>query len=112
MTRMMLSVLRRLRRNWRLTTLSVIVMAVAWTRLGPLPDHLLDRDARPSTIVTDRHGEPLYEARSSLGLRSEELDAAALPASLVAATLAAEDARFRRHPGVDPVAIVRALVRN
>ena len=34
------------------------------------------------------------------------------PISSCKATLAAEDHRFRRHPGVDPIAIVRAAVRN
>jgi penicillin-binding protein 1C len=40
------------------------------------------------------------------------LDAVTLPSQLVEATLAAEDHRFWRHPGVDPIAIARAAVRN
>ena len=40
------------------------------------------------------------------------MDARALPPTLVAATLAAEDARFRSHLGVDPVAMVRAAWSN
>jgi penicillin-binding protein 1C len=35
-----------------------------------------------------------------------------LPEPLAIATIAAEDARFRRHLGVDPIAIVRAAWRN
>jgi penicillin-binding protein 1C len=41
-----------------------------------------------------------------------DIDAAALPATLAAATLAAEDVRFRRHFGIDPIAVVRATVHN
>jgi membrane peptidoglycan carboxypeptidase len=35
-----------------------------------------------------------------------------LPENLVHATLAAEDSRFYRHPGVDPLALVRATAHN
>ena len=41
-----------------------------------------------------------------------KLSAESLPATLVAATLAAEDRRFWRHPGVDPIAILRAFKTN
>ncbi len=55
---------------------------------------------------------PLYEALSGDGARSVRLDAERLPAILAAATVAAEDRRFYSHPGIDPVAIVRAAARN
>ena len=42
----------------------------AWVRLGPLPDGLLDLDAALSTVVVDRYGEALYEARSTGGRRT------------------------------------------
>ena len=45
---------------------------------------------------------PLYEALSAEGTRGERLTPDALPATLVAATIAAEDRRFWSHPGVDP----------
>ena len=41
-----------------------------------------------------------------------KLAPADLPATLVAATLAAEDRRFWSHPGVDPIAVLRALKIN
>lgn len=87
-------------------------IAAAWVRLGPLPAGLLDFDAQPSVVIVDRHGERLYEARSTAGLRSEFLEDGAVPALLASATLAAEDERFRWHPGVDPLAVLRALWRN
>jgi len=90
----------------------LFLACAAWIRLGPLPDDLLTDADLASTIVLDRHGEPLYEARSALGTRRANLEPAALPAALVDATLAAEDRRFFTHPGVDPIALVRATIRN
>jgi penicillin-binding protein 1C len=63
-------------------------------------------------VVLDRHGAPLYEARSAAGTRSLQLEPSELPPVLVNATIAAEDRRFFRHPGVDPLAVGRALLRN
>lgn len=83
-----------------------------WVRLGPLPAGLLDAPAAPSTVVVDRHGTRIYEALSTDDGRSAPLDAAALPPTLVAATLAAEDRRYLAHPGVDPIAIARAIRVN
>src|SRR5262245_20723020 len=77
---------------------------VAWARLGPLPDGLFEPE-RPSSLVVDRTGVPLYEARAADGTRGVPLAQEALPAALVHATLAAEDRRFFRHPGVDPIAL-------
>ena len=69
---------------------------------------MLDLDAHVSTEIVDRHGVALYEALSDRGQRNRRLDPEHLPENLVRATLAVEDARFFRHPGVDPVAIARA----
>jgi len=91
---------------------ATLALATAWIRLGPLPQDLLEPAAGVSTIVYDRSGEILYEARAGDGSRSMRLSAAALPQALADATVAAEDHRFWRHPGVDPIALVRAAVRN
>ena len=88
-----------------------VAATALWLRLGPLPAGLLD-DPPPSTIVVDRNGVALYEARSTDGTRGIRLDPDDLPAPLVAATLAAEDRRFWSHPGVDPLAIARAARIN
>ena len=103
----------------RVTTRRVIlalgagaVLLMAWIRMGPIPADLLDARAHTSTIVVDRNGVPLYEALSNSGTRGTSADAASLPPIVVAATLAAEDRRFFSHPGVDVVAIVRALKTN
>jgi len=99
--------------RWAALCVPLAMLALGlWIRLGPLPAHLLDADVRPSLTVVDRRGEPLYEMRSNLGTRGETLDAASLPPLLASATLAAEDARFRSHIGVDPLAIARAAWRD
>jgi penicillin-binding protein 1C len=106
---------RGVRRRWRLLAglcLLALVACSAWLRLGPIDPALLDLDASRSTVVVDRRGVPLYESLSGDGTRSVHFDARSLPAALVAATIAAEDRRFWSHPGVDPVAIARALRQN
>ena len=89
-----------------------IVVTLVWLRCAPLPAGLLDWNRDFSTEIFDRHGGRLYEARSGLGTRGDTLDAASLTPTLALATIAAEDTRFRRHYGLDPVAIARAAWRN
>ena len=88
------------------------VAAVVWLRCGPLPAGLLDQRESPSVVVVDRHGELLYEARSASGTRGDALRPGDVPSALRDATIAAEDVRFSRHVGVDPIAIVRAAWRD
>ncbi len=91
----------------------LLLAGAAYIRGGPVPAAVLAVDeARPSVEVFDRRGVRLYEARSDRGTRGEWLPPDALPPMVVAATLAAEDHRFPSHPGVDPVALTRALSRN
>ena len=89
-----------------------MLLSAPLARLGPIDPALLDLDDVTSTVVVDRRGVPLYESLSGDGTRNVHLDARRLPPILVAATLAAEDRRFWSHPGVDPVAIARALRQN
>lgn len=95
-----------------LVALIAVIAAGVWIRLGPLPDGLLDLQHAESTEVVDRHGELMYEARSDEGSRASWIAASSLPPALVDATIAAEDHRFFSHPGLDPIAIVRAAVRD
>lgn len=75
-------------------------------------------DTRPflelpaSSELLDREGKPLY-----FFLNEEEQwcfprPMAAISPHLINATLATEDQRFRMHPGVDPLAILRATASN
>jgi len=88
------------------------LLAALWIRCGPLPAGLLTLDEHVSTEIVDRRGVPLYESLSVEGGRSRRLRPDRLPQTLVEATLAAEDRRFFRHPGVDPLALVRAVWHN
>jgi penicillin-binding protein 1C len=92
--------------------LTGLAAVAAWVRLAPIDPALLDLASDSSTVVVDRNGIPLYEARSGDGTRNVNLAADALPESLVLATIAAEDRRYWSHPGIDPVAILRAARHN
>jgi len=74
-----------------------------------LPSALVDSEAGVSTQMMDRDGQAIRELRSKDGKLSSRVRLAELSPLVVPALLAAEDARFYRHPGIDPVAIVRAF---
>ena len=102
--------MKRPRRRTLAIALALALGAGAgWIRLGPLPAGLLALDEHTSTEVVARDGESLRESLSAEGQRSRLIDPDHLPDALVQATLAAEDARFFHHPGIDPLAVVRAL---
>src|SRR5580658_6036609 len=66
---------------------------------------------RPTAIVTDRHGNFLAQ----LGNEGEGYGywpVEHVPDRVAAALLALEDRRFWEHPGVDPLAVARALYTN
>ncbi len=98
---------RRALRALLLLLLGCLVVAV-YAHVAPLPDP--DPRIPPAgTVFVDRRGIVLQRDASE-GLR--------IPVSLdriapiaVEATIAAEDGRFRIHPGVDPLAMARALLR-
>ena len=103
----------RLRTRRTVIILLVIAIALlAWLRLGPIDDHLLDQRRYVSAKILDRNGLVLYEPLASNGNRSEWLEASDLPPRVVSATIAAEDRRFFSHPGVDPIAVTRAMAHN
>ena len=92
------------RRLWILS--AAIVLAVAGWAAIPKPD--LYEGVSWSTLVTDRDGRPLKlrlaaDGRYRLFAPLEEIAEAAREA-----TLLYEDRRYFRHPGIDPVALVRA----
>ena len=99
-------------RRLALAFAALVVILAAWARLGPIDPSLLDRTKHQSQTITDRHGEVLYESLASNGSRAEWLTADKLPPHVVRATLAAEDRRFHYHPGIDPIAVTRAMLHN
>lgn len=86
-------------------TALVVLTVIAYTRA-----QLTSPD--PTYFLRDRHGRFLGEvgAPSDGEYGYWELDA--LPPRIVAATLAVEDRRFWSHPGVDALAIARAMYQN
>ncbi|MGB5050931.1 MAG: transglycosylase domain-containing protein, partial [Caldilineaceae bacterium] len=99
-------------------------LALRLTILADLPsvDELESRLVRPTTRILDRNGRLLYEVLDPNAGKQIDLTAdtapdsryglAGIPDACVQATLATEDSRFFWHPGVDPIAIARALWQN
>ena len=73
-----------------------------------LPAELSTRPPEQSTRVEDRDGNLLREVRSATGAVSQWVPLASMPAELPKALVATEDHRFALHPGVDPLAALRA----
>ncbi len=66
----------------------------------------------PTLYLQDRHGQFLGETGADREDAYGYWPLETLPPRVVAATLAVEDHRFNRHPGVDPVAVARAILQN
>ncbi len=96
---------RRRPARFAVAALVASVVSLAW----PLPP-----SAAPGRVaslrIADRDGGLLREIRPDGHGPLVDLDAVAPQA--VAALVATEDQRFYRHPGVDPVALVRAAWQN
>jgi 1A family penicillin-binding protein len=76
----------------------------------PFPDELATRASDfQSTRILDREGNLLMETFDPNAGRRTVVPLERISPFLVQATIATEDANFYRHPGVDPVALLRAL---
>ncbi len=84
-----------------------LLAAWACLPLVPLP-HALFQPPPDGWEFVDRHELPLREVAAAGGRWGRWVSYREIPACLVAATLAAEDKRFWRHPGVDWRAYTRA----
>src|SRR2546428_484502 len=84
----------------------VSLSLTAYARFAPL-DAPESRGAVPGTVVLDAHGNVL-ERDMSAGVRIPTTIDRVAP-RMLQATISAEDRRFLRHVGIDPVAIARAL---
>ena len=101
--------LRNVRRTLRVAVIATAVVAtslVGYARLAPLPEPE-GRLALSGTVVLDAHGTVLERAARD-GLRIA-VPLGRIAPRLLQATISAEDRRFLIHPGVDPLAIARAL---
>lgn len=89
---------------------SPILCLVLAAALMPLPEELQTPDVATdaSTIFYDRHDRVLCEVRATDGSRARPIKLSDVGDRVIPALLAAEDKRFRSHPGIDALAIVRA----
>jgi penicillin-binding protein 1C len=104
-------------RRWALAAWTLCVaLAVAFAvrvLAVQLPGSLRQRVPDAQSIrVTDRDGRLLREVRGPESVRFEWLPLEDVGDGVVRAMLAAEDSRFFAHPGVDPIAVVRAALSN
>jgi 1A family penicillin-binding protein len=79
----------------------------------PLPDEMVRRSALfKSTKIMDRQGRVLYEVFDPYGGRRTIVRYNELPEVVIDATVATEDATFFTNPGLNPLAIARALYQD
>ena len=109
---------RRRRLGPKGVALGAVVVVMAVTGLGlylwlvsglPAVDDLSSYIAMPSSYVYDRYGRLLFEMPPPHTGSHSPVPLAEMPEALRQATIATEDANFYTNPGVDAVAIVRAV---
>jgi penicillin-binding protein 1C len=88
--------------------LAAIVFEIA-QRLTPFPAEVANAPAQSAEFF-DRHGRPLRMLLADERRFARRCELAEISPHLIAATVSAEDRRFRSHRGVDPLAIGRALL--
>lgn len=108
-------VIQRLALLWQRSSiakrLALLVLLILLVLLGWDAFRLDLRGPSPSTLLLDRQGRFIAEVAEQ-GEEYGYWPVQALPPRVVAAALALEDRRFASHPGVDPLALVRALYQN
>ncbi len=87
-----------------------LLLLLASVAATSLPTELREPVAPGSVVVEDRDGRLFREVRASDGTRARWVSLRDLKPTTMRAILAAEDARFYRHPGIDPLALARAAV--
>ena len=83
--------------------------AATLDRLFPLP---VGRLGAVSTVVADRDGVPLRVFLDGAGRDQLATTPADVSPAYLALLLDTEDRRFYAHPGIDPLALVRALAQR
>ncbi len=94
----------------RLAAVAAVLLGSAWV-LFPFPDEKLEQWPASPT-VTDRDGGVMLQLVGDDDQWRFPVPLDEVSPWLVQATIAVEDERFRVHPGVDPVAVVRAAGQN
>lgn len=94
----------------RKTTIAVAILATALFTIHLwVPRPLFD--APTSTVITDREGA-LIGARISKDQQWRFPQSDSVPEKFARCIVAYEDQRFYYHPGIDPIATIRALIHN
>ena len=83
----------------------LLLLTLAWLQLTPLPAALTHTPY--ATLLLDRQGKPL-DARIAADQQWRFAPIGQLPHKYQRALLSFEDKRFFWHPGIDPLAILRA----
>ncbi len=78
----------------------------------PLPKDIFDLSSVVSTRLTDSKGRLLHEYLSSDRERLHWVKLAKISPDLLRTIVFKEDRRFYLHPGIDPIAIIRAAASN
>jgi penicillin-binding protein 1C len=102
-------------KGWPIALGSAVLLALfSWLLLAlwPYPELGAFLSSGYSTRVVDRRGELVEIVPLPGGVRREHTPLDRIPATLREAFVAAEDRHFFGHPGVDPLAIVRAARQN
>ena len=88
----------------------LLALSLVLDRLFPFPVSRLDPP--PATRILDRNGQPLRYFLAPDGMWRFPLRLDEVSPDLIAAIIDSEDRHFRLHPGVNPLAVVRALWTN
>jgi penicillin-binding protein 1C len=104
--------LPRGRRAWLLAACLVLLAGLGWhiERVSRFAPEALA--PRPGPLVLDRSGRILRLTPEASGTKLVTLPPEAIPPLVAAAFVAAEDQRFWQHPGIDPLAVLRAAAAN
>ncbi|PIZ14576.1 hypothetical protein COY52_12045 [Candidatus Desantisbacteria bacterium CG_4_10_14_0_8_um_filter_48_22] len=87
------------------------VSAWLWTFI-PFPGELLNLRSKISLRILDRNGILLREVLSDDSGKGQWVGLDRIPAHMINASVAAEDARFYSHAGIDFLATIRAVMQN
>jgi penicillin-binding protein 1C len=107
-----IKILKGLRRRGWLWLAVGLVIILSWHFEAASRFDRAALDPVSGTLVLDRQGRILRLGLEAEGRKLIKLPPGELPKKVTAAFVAAEDQRFWRHPGVDPLAVLRALGSN
>jgi len=81
-------------------------------RFSPYPELETYRNRSRGYILTDRNGYVLRAFPAGDGVKREQVPLHEIPPGVLQVFLRAEDRRFYTHPGVDPAAVISAVMKN